>query len=490
MIKSLFEKLWQSHFICELDDGRSLLYIDRIFLHERTGSIALQSLFADGRSVKRPEQVFCAMDHIVDTFADRSDNTLMPSGKQFIQATRAASKKAGIQLFDIHDKSQGIAHVVAAEEGIALPGLTHVCPDSHTCTLGGLGSFAWGIGSTEAEHALATKTLALYKPKSMRVIFDGELQPGVTAKDLILHLIRLHGADGGSGYAVEFAGDAITTLPVEGRMTICNMAVEFSAFSGFCAVDSKTIQYVKDRPYSPDGENWKNASRAWLDLHSDHNATFDKEIFINCADIQPTVSWGTNPQQAIALNETVPNPADEPDLNRRATMEKALSYIGLEANQSIADVAIDAAFIGSCTNSRLSDLRAVAQFLQGKKIHPNVAAVCVPGSQHVKRAAEAEGLDKIFIAAGFEWREPGCSMCFFAGGETFGEGKRVISSTNRNFEGRQGPSVKTHIASPLTVAASAVAGKIANPVMCNSPKSAANMGSNANHSNAIAGAQL
>ena len=268
------------------------------------------------------------------------------------------------------------------------------------------------------------------------------------------------------------------------------MAVEFSAFSGFCAVDSKTIQYVKDRPYSPDGENWKNASRAWLDLHSDHNATFDKEIFINCADIQPTVSWGTNPQQAIALNETVPNPADEPDLNRRATMEKALSYIGLEANQAIANVAIDAAFIGSCTNSRLSDLRAVAQFLQGKKIHPNVAAVCVPGSQHVKRAAEAEGLDKIFIAAGFEWREPGCSMCFFAGGETFGEGKRVISSTNRNFEGRQGPSVKTHIASPLTVAASAVAGKIANPVMCNSPKSAANMGSNANQSNAIAGAQL
>lgn len=464
MPESLFDKLWKRHHVCALDERRSLIYIDRIFLHERTGSIALKSLQADGRRVANPSQVFCTMDHIVDTFPGRGDATLMPSGEQFISATREAATAAGIQLFDIDDPRQGIAHVVAAEEGIALPGLSHVCPDSHTCTLGGLGVLAWGIGSTEAEHAMATQTLVVEKPKTMRIHFGGKLQPGVSAKDLILYLIAQHGAAGGSGYAVEFAGPVIEALDVEARMSLCNMAVEFSAFTGFVAPDAKTIDYLKGRPYAPgkgqaSHPDWQAACADWQQLRSDVDAVFDREIHIDCSTLGPQVSWGTNPQQSIAVSEKLPALAAAGS-DARSSQDKALSYIQLEAGQAIAGTHIDAAFIGSCTNSRLSDLRTVAEYLKGKHIAEGIAAVCVPGSKHVKRAAEAEGIDKILIAAGFEWREPGCSMCFFAGGETFGEGKRVISSTNRNFEGRQGPKVKTHIASPLTVAASAVAGHI------------------------------
>ncbi|MFT5889658.1 MAG: 3-isopropylmalate/(R)-2-methylmalate dehydratase large subunit [Zhongshania sp.] len=460
---SLFEKLWNSHEVTRLGPQRSLLYIDRIFLHERTGSIALQGLSERKRAIARPEHVFCTMDHIVDTTAGRSDNTLMPSGRQFIQTTRYEAKKAGITLFDLNNPDQGIAHVISPELGIALPGTTLVCPDSHTCTLGGIGALAWGIGSTEAEHAMATRTLDLEKPKSMRITVNGKLRSGVSAKDLILHIINKYGARGGNQYAVEFAGSAIRNMAVEERMTLCNMAVEFSAFTGFIAPDEKTITWIKGRDYAPKGELAKQAEAYWLTLKSDSAAVFDKEIQLDGNSIPATVSWGTNPQHSIAVTGKVPDPKQCKNLQQREGMEKALNYMQLDANQDIKEITLDAAFIGSCTNSRIDDLRAAAELLINRKIAAHIQAVCVPGSGRVKRQAEAEGLDKIFIAAGFEWREPGCSMCFYAGGETFGAGKRVISSTNRNFEGRQGPSVKTHIASPVTVAASAILGRIGSP---------------------------
>ncbi len=459
MTRSLFDKLWQSHLVQSLDSERDLLYVDRIFLHERTGSIALKSLAATGRPVQRPQQAFCTMDHIVDTFPGRGDSTIMPSGSEFITATRDACRDAGIHLFDLGDSKQGIAHVVAAEQGICLPGLSQVCPDSHTCTLGGIGALAWGIGSTDAEHALATKTLAVKKPRSMRVIFDGVTAPGVTAKDMILHLIGKYGADGGAGYAIEFAGSGIAALDIEARMTLCNMGVEFSAFTVFIAVDERTIEYAKSRPLAPKGAALAAAIADWQQLHSEPDAQFDKTLTIDCRDIRPTVTWGTNPRQSLATGERIPYPQSLPEEQQAAAI-KALSYMDLQAGTPIGEVTIDAAFIGSCTNARLSDLRAAAAILKGRKVATGVAAVAVPASGQVKLAAEAEGLHTIFEAAGFEWREPGCSMCFYAGGETFGEGKRVISSTNRNFEGRQGPKVKTHIASPETVAASAIAGRI------------------------------
>lgn len=460
MSQTLFDKLWLLHQIAHLGGDEYLLFIDRVFLHERTGSIALSSLEQSGRSVRDPARAFCTMDHIVDTYPGRGDQTLMPSGTDFIRATRASAEAADIRLYDVTDTNQGIAHVVAAEQGITLPGLTQVCPDSHTCTLGGLGALAWGVGSTEAEHALATSTLRVQKPRSLRVLIEGELAPGVTAKDMVLHLIGTIGAAGATGYAVEFAGSAVRALPVEGRMTLCNMAVEFSAFTGLVAPDQLTLDYVKDRPYAPQGREWDSACAHWRNLFSDPDAIFDREVRIDCAEIRPSVTWGTSPEHTVAIDACVPDPLQADEEGRRRAMQKALEYMDLLPGTSLTGLPIDAAFIGSCTNSRLSDLRAAANFLRGRKVAPGVSAVVVPGSTRVKAAAEAEGLDRLFTAAGFEWREAGCSMCFYAGGETFGSGKRVISSTNRNFEGRQGPGVRTHLASPLTVAASACAGRI------------------------------
>jgi 3-isopropylmalate/(R)-2-methylmalate dehydratase large subunit len=460
MDKTLFDKLWDLHQVADLGNGESLLHIDRIFLHERTGSIALLSIAENGRSVRRPAQVFCTMDHIVDTFPGRGDDTLMPNGREFIETTRSAARAAGIQLFDIGDQRQGIVHVVSPEQGIALPGLTLVCPDSHSCTLGGLGALAWGIGSTDAEHALVTSTLRVRKPRNMRVTFSGRTKPGVSAKDMILHLIGRYSASGGSGHVVEFAGPAIENLSVEGRMTLCNMAVEFSAFTGLVAVDEKTIEFIRGRDYAPAGKEWEQAVSHWKGLLSDPNARFDLELVIDCADIRPCVTWGTSPQHTVAVNGVIPDPVAEVNPDIRQAMSRALEYMGLEPGTAISKIRLDAAFIGSCTNSRLSDLRLAADYLRGKHVAEGLKAVVVPGSTTVKKAAEAEGLDRIFSTAGFEWRESGCSMCFYAGGETFGPGKRVISSTNRNFEGRQGPGTRTHLASPLTVAASAVAGYI------------------------------
>lgn len=459
MATTLFDRLWDEHRVESLDDGSDLIYIDRVFLHERTGSIALASLEAAGRSVHRPEQVFCCMDHIVDTFPGRGDETTMPSGKDFIVATRSTAATAGITVFDIGDPRQGIVHVVSPEQGIVQPGVTLVCPDSHTCTQGAFGALAWGIGSTEAEHALVTKTLRVKRPGTMRVRFEGELSAGVTAKDMILHLIGRYGAGGGSGFGIEFAGSAVRALEMEGRMTLCNMAVEFSAFTGLVAPDEKTIAYLEGRPFSPVGEDWEAAAAYWRSLRSDDAAVFDREIEIDCADIEPAVTWGTSPEHSVGVSEAVPavNPDDQ------AAFERAMAYMDVAPGQALEGLPLGAAFIGSCTNARLSDLRLAARVLKDRKVAEGIRAICVPGSTQVKQQAEAEGLDQVFLDAGFEWRESGCSMCFYAGGEHFGEQQRVISTTNRNFESRQGPRTRTHLASPATVAASAVEGRITDP---------------------------
>lgn len=424
-----------------------MIAIDRIFLHERTGAASLRSMAEAGRAVIDPARVFAVMDHIVDTRPGRGDGTLMPGGDAFITETRAACHAAGITLFDVNDPDQGITHVISPELGIVVPGCTLIAPDSHTCTQGAFGAFAWGIGSSEAEHAMATGTLRVAKPKNMRVTFEGKLPPGVTAKDMILRLIADHGASGGSRHVVEFSGDAVRALDMEARMTLCNMATEFAALSGIIAPDEATFAYLRGRRYAPD------PLPNWTDLITDNGANFDVEIFIDAASIEPMISWGTSPAQSVALSAKVPTKADS----------NALNYMGLEPGQSLAGLAIDVAFIGSCTNARLSDLRRAAAIVKGKIKAEGILALVVPGSSAVKRAAEAEGLDQIFVDAGFEWRESGCSLCFYSGGESFPAGSRVISSTNRNFEGRQGPGIRTHIASPEVVAASAIAGRITAP---------------------------
>lgn len=451
--RTLFAKIWDAHVIAGLDGGVDLIAIDRIFLHERTGAAALNSLAAAGRPIADPSRVFCVMDHIVDTRPGRDDRTLMPGGQAFITETRASANAAGITLFDVTDPDQGIVHVISPELGIVLPGCTLIAPDSHTCTQGAFGALAWGIGSSEAEHAMATGSLRLAAPKTMRITFKGALPSGVTPKDMILAVIARHGAGGGKSHAVEFAGEAVSALDMEGRMTLCNMATEFSAMTGMIAPDEKTFAWLEGRRYAPRGSQLALALDDWRSLSSDAGAKFDTEIEIDASTLQPMVSWGTSPEHSVGIDDAVPATATE----------RPLAYMGLSAGQRLAGTPIDAAFIGSCTNSRLSDLRRAAALLKGRHVAKGVKALCVPGSMSVKRAAEAEGLDKIFTQAGFEWRESGCSMCFYAGGESFPAGSRVISSTNRNFEGRQGPGIRTHIASPEMVAASAIAGCIADP---------------------------
>ncbi len=454
MSQTLFDKLWDAHRVMTLPSGEDLIAIDRVFLHERTGSVALESLLENGREPLAPERIFCTMDHIVSTQEGRGrDDSRTPGGDVFIKATRAASHKAGINLIDIDSPDQGIVHVISPELGIAQPGLTLVCPDSHTCSQGALGALAWGIGSTDAEHAMATGTLRLRKPPQMRITVTGKLPIGVTAKDLALHIIASEGATGAKRAAIEYIGEAVKALSIEERLTLCNMAVEFSAFSATIAPDSITYNYLKGRRYVPSGAAWDAAKAYWETLYSEDNAVFDYEVHINANDVRPTVTWGTSPAQAGGLGMKIPQSADA----------KALTYMGLEAGQSVEGLPIGGAFIGSCTNARLSDLRAAAALLKNRKVAKDVRAICVPGSAAVRRDAEAEGLDKIFKSAGFEWGEAGCAFCFYAGGDTFAPGTRVISSTNRNFEGRQGPGVRTHLASPAVVAASAVAGKIVVP---------------------------
>lgn len=460
--KTLFAKLWDAHRIATIDEATDLIAIDRVLLHDRTGSVALQGLMANGRSVLDPRQAFAFMDHVVDTRPGRTDETVMPGGSAFITETRAAARANGIALFDLGDPTQGIVHVVSPEQGIVLPGLTVVCPDSHTGTQGALGALAWGIGSTEAEHALATGTLRVRRPRTMRINVRNRLAAGVTAKDLALAIIGRFGAGGGSGHAIEFAGEGVAAMEVEARLTLCNMATELSAFCAIVAPDARTFAYLKGRPRAPTGTAWDDAVAHWQGLAGDDGAVFDKDHDFDAALVAPTVTWGTSPQQAIDIDGVVPDLSASPH-DTAESHARALAYMDLTSGQPIAGLAIDSAFIGSCTNSRLSDLRAAAAVLAGRKVAPGVTAICVPGSTSVKHAAEAEGLDRIFKDAGFEWRESGCSMCFFSGGESFGPRARVISSTNRNFESRQGPQTRSHLAAPATVAASAVAGRIADP---------------------------
>jgi len=458
--RTLFDRIWDAHVVTETPGTASLVAIDRILLHERTGSIALKSLKQAGRSVADPARVFCTMDHIVDTFPGRGDDTRMPGGRAFITETREAALAAGIRLFDVRDPDQGIVHVISPELGIVLPGTTLVCPDSHTCTEGALGALAWGIGSTEAEHALATGTLRVNRPRTMRVRFEGRHPPGVTAKDLSLALIARHGSGGGNGYAIEYAGSAVRAMGIEARLTLCNMATEFSAMTAMIAPDETTFAYLAGRRFAPQGALWDRAVTAWRELASDEEAVFDQELRLDVDGLAPMITWGTSPQHAVPVTESVPDLAGS-GLPREA-YDRAIAYMGITPGTPLETLAVDAAFIGSCTNSRLSDLRRAAALLEGRKVAPGVKAICVPGSMQVKRAAEAEGLDEVFRSAGFEWRESGCSMCFYAGGESFGPRERVVSSTNRNFESRQGPGTRTHIASPETVVASAVAGHIAD----------------------------
>jgi len=446
---TIIDKIWRAHVVA--NDTADLIAIDRIFLHERTGSIALESLASRGRVIRDPHRVFCTIDHIVDTLPGRNDTTLVPQGRDFILATRAAARAARIRLFDVRDPDQGIVHVISPELGLALPGLTIVCPDSHTCTQGGVGALAWGIGSTEAEHALATSSLRVNKPASLRIRIDGCLAPGVSAKDICLSLISRYGVMSGAGRAIEFCGAAVRALGIEARLTLCNMATELAAMTAIIAPDDTTFEYLAGRRYAPRGAAWERALAHWLTLSSDADARFDAEWCISVSDLAPMITWGTNPAQAVPVTDCIPPPASDAD-------RRALAYMDLMPGTSMSTIKIDAAFIGSCTNGRIADLRAAARILRGRRIAPGVRAICVPGSMAVKRQAEAEGLHESFVQAGFEWRESGCSLCFYAGGEDLGLGKRVVSSTNRNFEGRQGPGTRTHIASPATVAASAVRG--------------------------------
>ncbi|MDF3835837.1 3-isopropylmalate dehydratase large subunit [Cupriavidus basilensis] len=458
--RNIIEKIWDEHVVARMEGDQALLHIDRVFLHDRAGPRVFSGLEEAGHRVAHPGLVFGTMDHIVDTLPGRGDDTLVRGGRTFIEAFRASSRRAGIRLFDLGDPRQGIAHVVSPELAIALPGSTMVCCDSHTCTAGGIGALAWGIGTTEGEHAVATQCLVRSRPKTMRVLFHGRIAPGVSAKDMVLALIGRYGAGGGDGHAIEFAGEAVRALEVEGRLTLCNMAVEFGAWTGLVAPDARTAQWLAGRAFAPRGAAWDAAVSHWLALASDEGARWDRQLDVDCSRLAPQVTWGTNPGQVTAVDGAVPRAAD-------GDAGRALDYMALQAGQRLQGIPIDAAFIGSCTNSRLPDLRAAAQVVRGRRVAPGVKAIVVPGSTGVKHAAEAEGLDRVFVEAGFEWRESGCSLCFFAGGDNFDQpgkpGRRVITSTNRNFEGRQGPGVRSHLASPATVAASAIAGCIADP---------------------------
>ena len=460
--RTAFAKMWDEHVIARCGDDADLLQIDRLVLHELSGSQVVRALAEAGRQPASRTQVYTMIEHLISTRIGRGP-TESPSrsGPIMIETTRRASRDWGFHFIDYNDPRQGIAHVVAPELGIVFPGATLVCCDSHTSTVGGVGALAWGIGASEAEHVLATQTLMQSRPRTMRVTFDGKLPDGVHAKDMILALIGRVGAQGGIGYAVEYAGSAISSLPIEARLTVCNMSVEFSCKAGFISNDDTTIQYLAGREFSPTGAAWDLATTHWRGLRGDEGATFDREVSIDCNALAPQVTWGISPQQVVGIDAVVPDPAGADDVEARELGEKALDYMRLKPGTPLRGVAIDAAYIGSCTNARLSDLRAAAEILRGRKVKDGVQAVCVPGSTGVKRAAEAEGLDHIFRDAGFEWLESACGWCANLGDERFAD-QRVISTTNRNFESRQGPRTRTHLASPATVAASAVAGCISD----------------------------
>lgn len=460
--KTLYDKLWDQHLVKQRDDGSALIYIDRQILHEVTSPQAFEGLRLAGRKPWRIDANIATPDHNVPTTPDRKggiESITDPVSRLQVETLDKNCDDFGILEFKMNDTRQGIVHVISPEQGTTLPGMTIVCGDSHTSTHGALGALAHGIGTSEVEHVLATQCLVAKKMKNMLVKVEGKLAAGVTAKDIVLAVIGKIGTAGGTGHAMEFAGSAIRDLSVEGRMTLCNMSIEAGARVGLVAVDEKTIDYVKGRPFAPKGENWQKAVAAWQDLVSDAAAHFDTVVELDAAAIKPQVSWGTSPEMVLPVDAIVPDPAKEADPIKRGSIERALKYMGLQANQAITDIKVDKVFIGSCTNSRIEDIRAAAQVAKGRKVAANVKlAMVVPGSGLVKQQAEKEGLDKIFIEAGFEWREPGCSMCLAMNPDRLESGEHCASTSNRNFEGRQGAGGRTHLVSPAMAAAAAVTG--------------------------------
>ncbi|MFM5399451.1 3-isopropylmalate dehydratase large subunit [Aeromonas veronii] len=461
MAKTLYQKVFDAHVVREVEGETPLIYIDRHLVHEVTSPQAFDGLRAMNRQLRRPDLTWATMDHNVST----TTKDIAASGEMArIQMETLADncKEFGVRLYDLNHKYQGIVHVMGPELGITLPGTTIVCGDSHTATHGAFGSLAFGIGTSEVEHVMATQTLKQVRAKTMRISVNGKLAEGISAKDVVLAIIGKVGHAGGTGYVVEFAGDAIASLSMEGRMTVCNMAIELGAKAGMIAPDQTTIDYIRGKEFAPKGEVLEQAIAYWQSLKSDEGARFDAEVVLDAADIAPQVTWGTNPGQVIAVNEPIPAPESFSDLMEQQSARKALAYMDLQPGQKLSDVAIDKVFIGSCTNSRIEDLRAAAAIARGRKVAAGVQALVVPGSEQVKAQAEAEGLDKIFIEAGFEWRLPGCSMCLAMNNDRLQPGERCASTSNRNFEGRQGRAGRTHLVSPAMAAAAAVTGRFAD----------------------------
>tara|TARA_B100001057_G_scaffold15411_1_gene14648 strand:+ start:157 stop:1566 length:1410 start_codon:yes stop_codon:yes gene_type:complete len=455
--KTLFDKIWDAHVVHRQDDGTCLIYIDRHLVHEVTSPQAFEGLRNAGRTVRAPNRTLAVADHNVPT-TDRSAGIADEESRIQVEALVSNAAEFGVPYFAMEDIRQGIVHVIGPEQGFTQPGMTIVCGDSHTATHGAFGALAFGIGTSEVEHVLATQTLIQKPAKNMRITVDGDLAPGVTAKDIILAIIGKIGTAGGTGHVIEFAGSAISGLSMEGRMTICNMAIEGGARAGMIAPDEETFAYLQGRPMAPQGEMWDKAVSYWRSLPSDDGARYDTEITLTAPEIAPTVTWGTSPEDALAITESVPDPDKEKDDMKRAKIERAISYMGLTPGQKLTDVKIDAVFIGSCTNSRIEDLRAAAGIAEGRQVAAGIRAMVVPGSGLVKEQAEAEGLDKVFTAAGFEWREPGCSMCLAMNADKLSEGERCASTSNRNFEGRQGRGGRTHLVSPEMATAAALTG--------------------------------
>ena len=461
MPKTMFEKIWDSHLVHE-QDGNSIIYIDRHLVHEVTSPQAFEGLHLEGRRVLHPEATFAVPDHNIPT--ENQDQPISdPISALQVETLRQNCREFGITLFDLGDERSGIVHVMGPEQGLTLPGSTIVCGDSHTATHGAFGALAFGIGTSEVEHVLATQTLQQKKPKTMLVQVEGVLPETVTPKDIILAIIGKIGTAGGSGYVIEYAGETIRSMTMEGRMTLCNMTIEAGARAGMVAPDEKTFEHLKNRPFAPWGDAFDVAVNSWKKLPSDPDAEFDLKVNLNANDVLPQVTWGTNPGMVADINSKVPNPENIQNPMERKSVEQALKYMDLKANLPIKDIIIDRVFIGSCTNSRIEDLRSVAEFVKGRQVNEHVSAMIVPGSGIIKRQAEEEGLDRIFTDAGFDWRQPGCSMCLAMNDDVLKPGERCASTSNRNFEGRQGKGGRTHLVSPLMAAAAAIAGHFTDP---------------------------
>jgi len=458
--RTLFEKIWESHVVQRNEDGTDLIYIDRHLLHEVTSPQAFEGLSLQGRTVRRPDRTLAVPDHNVPTTSDRLDHIENEASRIQLDALKKNVRDFGVPCFELDDPRQGIVHVVGPEQGLTQPGMTIACGDSHTATHGAFGAIAFGIGTSQVEHILATQTLPMERPRSMRIHLEGDLAPGVSAKDLVMAIIGQIGTAGGTGHVIEYTGKAIRTLSMEGRMTVCNMSIEAGARAGMIAPDETTFRYLRGRPMAPDHSVWADAVAAWSALKSDPGALYDREVTLDVTRISPQVTWGTSPQQVLGIDECVPDPAKLDDPLARRTLQRALDYMDLQPGSPIQDLEIHHVFLGSCTNGRIEDLRIAAELTRGQQVKTGVSAMVVPGSGLVKRQAEEEGLDRVFRDAGWEWREPGCSMCVALNPDKVPPGKRCASTSNRNFEGRQGPGSRTHLVSPAMAAAAAITGRL------------------------------